>query len=243
VSERNVFVAQICHIEAAEPGGQRFNPSSTDEQRRSFDNLLLLCYKHHIETHDISRYDVYALKDMKQRHENSCGEKPFKINEAFLYRLEAEMKSYWETVVTANERDHVVPELAVHVNAGLPAIHQFSELNQSVERIFELLSGFAQSDSNLNEEIRKHLKSLGYDLTVYDAVPYYENPFFNRNWELHALAVNNAFADLHMAIKTSEVRFLEEYVKTHPNENDALTSLNDAKNELLKLATSAGYVD
>lgn len=38
---------QIAHIAAAEPGGPRFDPSMTDEERRSIDNLILLCQAHH----------------------------------------------------------------------------------------------------------------------------------------------------------------------------------------------------
>lgn len=38
---------QIAHIAAAEPGGPRFEPDMTDEQRRSIDNLILLCQAHH----------------------------------------------------------------------------------------------------------------------------------------------------------------------------------------------------
>lgn len=243
VSERNVFVGQICHIEAANPGGQRFNSSSTDERRRSFENLLLLCYKHHKETDDVVRYSVDALSEMKGRHESNFGEKPFKVNEAFLYRLEAETQSYWESVAVANETGHLVPQLAVNVNVGIPATHLFGELGRSVERLSELLNGFAQSDFSLNGEIREHLVSLGYDLTAFDAVPYYKSPFVNRNWESHALAVNNAFADLLVALKQTEVRFLEEYVKTHPNEADALSSLVDARREFLRVAASAAYVD
>jgi hypothetical protein len=42
-----VFIAQICHIEAAEEGGERFNQNMTNEQRRSAANLMLMCYEHH----------------------------------------------------------------------------------------------------------------------------------------------------------------------------------------------------
>jgi hypothetical protein len=38
-----VFIGQLCHIEAAEEGGQRFNERMTNEERRAFENLLLLC--------------------------------------------------------------------------------------------------------------------------------------------------------------------------------------------------------
>lgn len=38
---------QIAHIAAAESGGSRFDPSMTDDERRSIDNLILLCQAHH----------------------------------------------------------------------------------------------------------------------------------------------------------------------------------------------------
>jgi hypothetical protein len=62
--------SNICHIEAAEQGGQRYNPDSTDEYRRSYENLILLCPNHHKETDDVSLYPVKALIDMKREHED-----------------------------------------------------------------------------------------------------------------------------------------------------------------------------
>ena len=41
------FLGQICHIEAAEVGGQRYNAKQNDDERRSFDNLIVLCANHH----------------------------------------------------------------------------------------------------------------------------------------------------------------------------------------------------
>lgn len=243
VTARNIFVGQVCHIEAANPGGQRFNPNSTDEQRRSFENLLLLCYRHHKETDDVNTYDANSLRAIKHQHESVHGEKPFKINESFLHRLEAEMEAYWNEIEVANAENHVAPEFAVRFNIGLPAAKQFVEISAAVERIAELLSHFAKTDSMLNNEIRQHLKSLGYDLAAFDSVPYFKNPFFHRNWEMHALAANNAHTDLVVAVKQAEVRFLEEYVKTHPNEDVALAALESAKQELYVMAASAGYVD
>ncbi|HMK06442.1 MAG TPA: hypothetical protein VK476_02865, partial [Flavobacterium sp.] len=63
------FVGQICHIEGAEPGGERYNDSMDDEQRRAYENLLLLCYKHHVKTDDFILYPVDVLKRMKETHE------------------------------------------------------------------------------------------------------------------------------------------------------------------------------
>jgi hypothetical protein len=243
VTSKNLFVAQICHIEAANPGGQRFNPNATDEQRRSFENLLVLCYKHHKETDDVTVYDVNALRAIKHQHESKHGEKPFKVNESFLHRVESEMQTYWNKIAVANTESHVAPDFAVKLNVTLPAIELFSEIDLALDRIAELFSYFAKSDSALNDEIRQYLNSIGYDLAAFDNVPYFKNAFFNRNWEMHGLAVNNVFTDLVALVKQAEVRFLEEYVKTHPNECDAFASLESAKDNLNLIAVSAGYAD
>ena len=64
-----LFVGQVCHIEAAEPGGERFNASMTNEERRAVSNLLLMCYPHHIKTNDLNAFPVRKLRDMKADHE------------------------------------------------------------------------------------------------------------------------------------------------------------------------------
>jgi len=62
-------LATICHIEAAEEGGERYNPNSNDEERRSFENLILLCPNHHTVTNDVQTYTVEVLREMKRTHE------------------------------------------------------------------------------------------------------------------------------------------------------------------------------
>ncbi|GAB2469069.1 hypothetical protein GCM10027082_20730 [Comamonas humi] len=180
---------------------------------------------------------------MKHQHESKHGQKPFKVNEAFLHRLEAEMLAYWSGLKDANERLHVAPAFAVKLNVGTIAVDHFAEAKKAVDRLSEILSDFAEADSLLNEEIRSHLLALGYNLTEYDNVPYYRNAFFNRNWEIHALAANNILTDLVVVLKQAEVRFLEEYVKTHSNEAEAIAFLETAKVELHEMAVSAGYAD
>ena len=64
-----VYVAELCHIEAAEPGGERYNPNQSDEQRRKASNLLFLCHKHHKITDDVELYPVSRLQQIKREHE------------------------------------------------------------------------------------------------------------------------------------------------------------------------------
>lgn len=63
------FIGQLCHIEAAEEGGERFNPRMSNEERRSASNLMLMCYAHHQVTNDERKYPVKKLVQMKLDHE------------------------------------------------------------------------------------------------------------------------------------------------------------------------------
>jgi hypothetical protein len=64
------YIAELCHIEAAEAGGPRFNPGQSDEDRVSRDNLLFLCHAHHKETDNESVYTVARLRKIKLDHES-----------------------------------------------------------------------------------------------------------------------------------------------------------------------------
>jgi len=78
------YVAQLCHIEAAMPGGERFNPNVTNEERRSYHNLLFLCYEHHIATNDIEMYTVDRMRELKREHELKYSDAELKILQKFI---------------------------------------------------------------------------------------------------------------------------------------------------------------
>lgn len=65
-----VFIAEVCHIEAALTGGERFNPELNNEQRRAENNLILFCKEHHKVTDNEIEYSVKRLREIKQKHEN-----------------------------------------------------------------------------------------------------------------------------------------------------------------------------
>ncbi|EGQ9584749.1 MULTISPECIES: hypothetical protein [Vibrio harveyi group] len=70
LNEKGEYIAQLCHIEAAEKGGERYNENQTDEERRAESNLLFLCHAHHKETDNVTQYTVDVLKEMKRQHES-----------------------------------------------------------------------------------------------------------------------------------------------------------------------------
>ena len=71
VNDRNALDSNICHIEAANEGGERFNELMSDEDRADYPNLILLCRQCHDKTNDVLVYTVDVMRDIKQKHEST----------------------------------------------------------------------------------------------------------------------------------------------------------------------------
>jgi hypothetical protein len=60
----------ITHINAVSPGGPRYDPTQTDEQRQRVENLILLCHDHHAEIdRNTDSYSVEFLRGVKAANE------------------------------------------------------------------------------------------------------------------------------------------------------------------------------
>jgi len=71
--DKKSIISKICHIEAASKDGPRYNPNMTDDDRRYFNNLILLCDEHHTiidNKENESKYSVELLKEWKKNHES-----------------------------------------------------------------------------------------------------------------------------------------------------------------------------
>ena len=102
MNSEGTFIGQLCHIEAAERGGERFNAAMTNEGRRAASNLMLMCYEHHQITNDVQRYTTDVLRQMKATHELR-----FTSPDRATYELLAKAK--WSTLLGAGvDRKSVV---------------------------------------------------------------------------------------------------------------------------------------
>jgi hypothetical protein len=63
--------ARVAHIRGERPGSARYDPGMSDEERRAFDNLILLCPNSHtlIDDLDPDAHPVELLQQMKREHE------------------------------------------------------------------------------------------------------------------------------------------------------------------------------
>ncbi len=245
VNDKNKFIAQVCHIEAASEGGERFNPESNDEFRRSYDNLLILCYPHHIETDDVDEYPADCLREMKRNHEQLFLKSDFKLDEAELMKLTYEMEKYWSDMDRLNKLDHIFADsgLAMEVNGDNSFFEVLTSTHDAVDGIEALLGSFHKSDECLKEDFEALLQKKGVPPELFQDVPYYENPFENRNWESHNLGTPNWLQRLRINLVHIEVKYLEEYLKTHSNDLQAKESFERAKLALKEYAETAIHVD
>ncbi|MFN0020550.1 MAG: hypothetical protein ACKVP0_20010 [Pirellulaceae bacterium] len=141
MNSEGVFIGQVCHIESAEEGGERFNAAQTNEERRHFLNLMLMCYDHHTITNDVTKYTVAALHKMKADHE-------MKFTDI--------AKAIGETAV--NNPLHVIIELLIQYYRALDQVHHARTVQAWEESLDEWRTIhptiWASSPSNRNDTIR-----------------------------------------------------------------------------------------
>lgn len=119
-------VGQICHIEGAEPGGERYNPNQSDDERRAFENLILLCANHHIITNDVEVYTVPILQKMKSEHENSNLKNQYVVSDESVARA---IIQYQSNYIQSN----VNSGTGVQINANGENVTQLVYINQNDE--------------------------------------------------------------------------------------------------------------
>lgn len=72
MQKRPLKAGEIAHIKADAPGGPRYDPSQTDDERNSFDNLMLLCLDCHTTIdRNPGEYPADLLYEIKQAYEAS----------------------------------------------------------------------------------------------------------------------------------------------------------------------------
>lgn len=89
----NSILGEICHIEAASPDGPRYNPSQSDDQRRDFDNLILLCESCHKIIDNKANEDDYPVELLKKWKKNH--------QEKILNSINGCLPSYFQQIVNA----------------------------------------------------------------------------------------------------------------------------------------------
>lgn len=243
VNENNQFIAQVCHIEAAETGGERFNTDQTNEQRRQYENLILLCYPHHVETNNVKTYTVGRLREIKAAHEATFEKNNFKIDESLLYKISLEMEEYWSKVEDLHCNHHIVSDLAISIDAKATYFELMAQARGLLADALRLRDLVIASDDALYTDLLTVIESLGLPASAIDAHHDKVRPFQMRNWEVLNLGFTNTVSILSVTLAQMEIKYLEEYLKLNSHDFAAKERMRTLKEEFEVLATSAGYAD
>jgi len=238
VNEKNQFIAQICHIEAAEEGGERFNFTQSDEQRRSYDNLVLLCYPHHVETNDVVLYPADRLRLMKAEHEREFGQKLFQIDESLLHKVSTEMAAYWRQIDDLHKKHHVASDFAIEIDASATFLEVADLASRLVVDLSQIQEYLIESDKLRSQEARVNASAgdpASEAIANMSAGP--------NDFEILYIGFTNTITKLSVALTQMEIKYLEEFVKLNPSDLIARQRLEKRMIEFVECATGAGYVD
>ncbi|RUA31361.1 MAG: hypothetical protein DSY77_13145, partial [Bacteroidetes bacterium] len=145
IDEDQNFVAQVCHIEDALPGG-RFNENISNEETRLYDNLILFCYKHHVQTNNIHKFPVSKLREIKTKHEAKFDEN-FEVSERTLINIFNDLKSIKDDTTTIINTQDIHTDKLDEIKALLLSKNQTEDAPKS-NFIDEILAILKLRDSN-----------------------------------------------------------------------------------------------
>lgn len=110
------LTGEVCHIRAQSPGGPRFDATQTEEARHAYDNLIVLCRRHHkIVDLEPELYPVDALAKVKAIRESQLG-RPERDMDAVVAKL---LINAMPRVEIINNTGHVVMDSPGAIVAGI----------------------------------------------------------------------------------------------------------------------------
>jgi hypothetical protein len=237
VDESGTILGEICHIEAAEVGGERYNSLSDDEYRRSFENLILMCAIHHKKTNDTQEYSSEKLRDIKTLHENKNKENQYiasdqLIDQAISNFMNQNNESKGSSTQFNNQANHQIIENQIGTqnnyydsgNSNSSKIDGIRIVNHDSEKIISAFSQKASPPSKDVIDFRNELKDrVERDVIL---IPLRYLKFRKNNGRI--IAEVESYEKEHNAILNEEDESTQEILRQFLKNNDK------EKNEELK---------
>ncbi len=163
-------VGKICHISAASKNGPRWKKMTNDE-RRSFDNLILLCDEHHQiidNKENESTYTEVVLKKWKEDHEAKNQVTPIEVKDDYLDQLYNQLT---EVLVIVSETHQNVINIRNEVSNSSKEV---SKIGIQMNNFITAFENKISENKNDEEFINKKL-DLKYDWIGSEKVKIFED--------------------------------------------------------------------
>jgi len=157
-------ISKVCHIEAASEGGPRFNPDMTDDERRGFDNLTLMCDEHHsiIDAPGSEiQYPTELLREWKRAHESKVMQKKLAENPSLLVDVINEISKLdpdeGQNVLSETKFFEIEEKIKYNnVIRYRTFIDEYKVYSGKIEKIYKEMDKYGQKKNRLLRNI-KHL--------------------------------------------------------------------------------------
>ena len=247
INENNKLIAQLCHIEGANKGGERYNPNQNDEQRRSYNNLLFMCYRHHVETNDEDVFTAKIMRDMKESHENQFIEDQFKvIDKAILRQIQEDVTKFWIELKVLHETQNINSGgMNIEIPFEADIVELFGNLRENISGLVKILQEIRNNESELSNnsyKLAQYLNSLGIVSEKLDEL-LIEKRSFQLDWETLNLAVPNFTQKTSILLDQLEIKLLEKIAAENPRDINVRHRIETLKQSLIDHAKHAIYFD
>lgn len=207
IYENSANISEICHIEAVNDNGARYNPNSNNEYINSYENLVLLCPSCHKKVdakQNEKLYHVDYLKRMKMQHETrvheailqkSVFEMPIIINDIDFSNVVNKYNSENENQINQNVVKKVIEEtlgIQIALRSILYGIVEFSIENKTDNINMQIVWRKSNIDEYNMANILENLTCMGY----IDEVKYigeYESMVEDENGDVYFMNNNYLF--------------------------------------------------
>ena len=246
VNDDGLFVAQIAHVSAAEPGGPRYNENLDDEFRRSAENLVILCYRHHRELDMNPSATVEEIALMKREHEAKFTEAPYHVAQAAIDRIHQEQADFWAATLAANlaarqEFDLVMP------------ISEEADFDALAGELESAINGLAAAGESLSEyiaELDAVIAPFLRESRFANADDSWWSDFFDRGYKLHdrvfettELALPNWTSHAHSNLAQMRLKFAELEQRLGGDSPDLTRKIKALREQVILIAKHYAYHD
>jgi len=145
------IISKICHIAAASKEGPRFDENMTDDERRGFDNLILLCDEHHVmidNKENETQYPTQLLKEWKRAHEkkilelisnkNLLSKHPLALNKV-INTIGSKMDEILDLPETENAPNTETKILFNNIKRYESVIREFAPYQVKLNKVYEVI--------------------------------------------------------------------------------------------------------
>lgn len=241
-NDKGLYIAELCHIKSANKGGQRYDSHQTDTERRAPENLLFMCHRHHKETDDEIEYDVEKLTQIKKNHELRFTEKGREASKEMIYQIQSEINYFWKR---QSSKTFELEDFKIKRSFDKDILDLIEELEEYIEAIRDYceLCSESESSESILLDLKILLERVGLDISIFEKIPYFENPLIDRNWEMHNIGRPNLFSHISLCLNQLKVKIIEELLKSDPENKTLKILVEEFRNDFEQNFDDSYYVD